>query len=150
MSHPLPGGVLPRRTVRVAYLTSTTIVLAESLAGGMLDLARQAPFYPAMRQLGYPAYFADILGTAKLLAVLALLAPGLPRLKEWAYAGILINMIGAAASHLAVRDGLGNIVPPLAFALIALVSWELHRVVGPFLVAWRPGIPSGMPATGER
>ena len=95
-------------------------MIAESVAGGVLDLARQAPFYPAMIQLGYPPYFADILGAAKLVAVAVLLAPGLPRLKEWAYAGILINMTGDAAA---------NIVPPLAFALIALLSWALRPPV---------------------
>lgn len=125
------------RAARAAYLTTTSIVLMESLAGGILDLTRQAPFYPAMLSLGYPPYFADILGTAKLLAVAALLAPGLPRIKEWAYAGILINMLGAAASHLAMHDGVGNVVPPTAFAVITLVSWELHGSVGPFTAALR-------------
>jgi uncharacterized membrane protein YphA (DoxX/SURF4 family) len=108
------------------YLAATAVMIGESIAGGVLDIARAAPFYPAMIQLGYPPYFATILGAAKLLAVAILLAPGLPRLKEWAYAGILINMTGAAASYVANGSGLANVVPPVAFALIALLSWALR------------------------
>jgi hypothetical protein len=108
------------------YWAATVAMISECIVGGVLDLARQAPFYPAMIELGYPPYFAYILGAAKLLAVAVLLAPGLPRLKEWAYAGILINMTGAAASYLANGSGLANVVPPIAFALIALLSWALR------------------------
>jgi hypothetical protein len=104
-------------------------MLGECIAGGGLDLARQAPFYPAMIHLGYPSYFTYILGSAKLLAVAALLAPGLPRLKEWAYAGIMINMVGAAASSIGAGDGFADIVPPLIFAVIALISWQLRPPV---------------------
>ncbi len=112
--------------LRIVYVTATTLMLGECIGGGLLDLAKQAPFYPAMLHLGYPSYFTYILGTAKLLAAAALLVPGLPRLKEWAYAGIMINMVGAAASRIAVGDGFGDIAPPIVFAIIALVSWQLR------------------------
>lgn len=54
-----------------------------------------------------------------------LLAPGLPRLKEWAYAGVLINMLGAAASNAAGRQYAGMIAPA-AFAVLALASWAIR------------------------
>ncbi len=84
------------------------------------------PFYPAMIALGYPGYLATILGTAKLLAAVVLLAPRLPRLKEWAYAGVLINMTGAAASCVATRQSATNLVPPAVVAGLALLSWALR------------------------
>ena len=108
------------------YRVSTVLIVGECVTGGVLDLFRQPPFYPVMIDLGYPPYFATILGTAKLLAAAALLAPRLPRLKEWAYAGILINMIGACASHLAAGDPLTAIIAPATFAAIALASWRLR------------------------
>ena len=48
--------------------------------------------------LGYPAYIIPFLGIAKLLGVVALLAPGFPRIKEWAYAGFVFDLTGAAYS----------------------------------------------------
>jgi DoxX-like family len=77
-------------------------------------------------QLGYPAYLSTILGAAKILAGLTIAAPRLPRLKEWAYAGILINMLGAIASYLATDGHIGDCAPPVAFAVLALISWRLR------------------------
>jgi len=76
-----------------------------------------------MQHLGYPDYFARILGAWKVLGVLALLAPALPRLKEWAYAGFFFNLTGAALSHLAVGDGIEGAAAPLVLLAIGLLSW---------------------------
>jgi uncharacterized membrane protein YphA (DoxX/SURF4 family) len=110
----------------VAYWTVTTVMVAESAVGGTMDLLRLAPFYPLMIQLGYPSYLAPILGIAKIIAAAILLAPGLPRLKEWAYAGIMINMIGAAASNAAAHQSIASTLTPLFFAVIAMLSWALR------------------------
>ena len=110
-----------------AYWTVTALVIGESLIGGAMDLLRMAPFYPMLIDLGYPPYLATIMGTAKILAAVVLAAPGLRRLKEWAYAGVTINMIGAAASQVARHESLSNLIAPAMFAGLALLSW-----------AWRP------------
>jgi hypothetical protein len=91
-----------------------------------MDLFRLPPFYPTMIELGYPSYLATILGTAKILAAVVLLAPGLPQLKEWAYAGIVINMIGAGASHIAMQQPITNLIAPTVFAGLAILSWALR------------------------
>ena len=56
-------------------------------------------------KLGYPAYIIPFLGVAKTLGVIAILVPGFPRLKEWAYAGLFFDLLGATYSGIAV-DGL--------------------------------------------
>jgi uncharacterized membrane protein YphA (DoxX/SURF4 family) len=118
--------VAPARWRLVSFRISTVIVVAESWVGGAFDLLRLAPFFPLLTQLGYPAYLATILGTAKILGGLVIAAPRLARLKEWAYAGILINMLGATASYLATGGHLGDYIPPLSFAVLALISWALR------------------------
>jgi hypothetical protein len=115
----------PTRYRLVVYWVTTAAVVAECLVGGAADLLRLEPFFPLLTQLGYPAYVATILGTAKVLAGLVVAAPRLPRMKEWAYAGILINMLGAAASYLATGS-VGSYIPPLSFAALALISWALR------------------------
>ena len=78
-----------------------------------------------LRHLGYPDYFRTLLGVAKLLGVVALLAPGVPvLLREWAYAGFAIMMVAAAISHLASGDPVGRAAPPLV-ALALLVTARL-------------------------
>lgn len=116
-----------RARLRTAvYWAATIIIVAESLVGGVMDILRLAPFYPALHSLGYPAYFSTMLGVAKVAAGIVILAPRLPRLKEWAYAGISFNMAAAVASHVAVRDGVGNLVAPLMFLVLILASWALR------------------------
>jgi hypothetical protein len=77
-------------------------------------------------RLGYPSYIIPALGLGKVLAILAILWPGLPRLKEWAYAGIFFNMLGAFVSHVAMRDPAWTIVVTLTLAAITLASAALR------------------------
>ena len=122
-----PAPILPAASRQpAAYWLVTAAVVGECAVGGTMDLLRMAPFYPVMIDLGYPSYLATIMGTAKLAAAAVLVVPGQRRLKEWAYAGVMINMVGAAASHLAVRQPLGTLLAPTAFAGLTLLSWALR------------------------
>ncbi|MDX1941974.1 MAG: DoxX family protein, partial [Saprospiraceae bacterium] len=79
--------------------------------------------------LGYPEYVLDILGVAKIVAAMVLLVPRFPRLKEWAYAGLTIHIIGAIWSHLAIGDlALGGI--SMLLFLVA-TSYFFYRRVEP-------------------
>jgi DoxX-like family len=62
-----------------------------------MDLLRLLPFVAIVKHLGYPDYFPTILGFWKVLGVMAVLTPGFPILKEWAYAGMFFTMTGAAS-----------------------------------------------------
>ena len=95
-------------------------------AGGIADVMLVDDMRAAMDHLGYPAYFAQIIGTWKVLGVAALLAPALPRLKEWAYAGFTFNLTGAALSHLAVGDGLGGAAAPLILLAMMVASYAMR------------------------
>ena len=55
-----------------------------------------------------------------------MLAPRLPRLKEWAYAGFAFDLSGAAVSHLVSADGIDKVVVPLFLLAIGLASWALR------------------------
>jgi hypothetical protein len=110
----------------VAYWVTTGLIAAAFLAAGAAELASAPGAVAATRALGYPAYFLTILGVWKVLSAPALLAPRLPRLKEWAYAGIFFDLTGAAASHVFSRDPPGKIATPLVLLIIAAASWALR------------------------
>src|SRR5215467_9090039 len=80
-------------------------------------------------QIRIPAYLLTILAVWKLLGVIALLVPGFPRLKEWAYAGFFFDLTGAAVSGF-VRGGYpdpGTVIwMPIILILIDLASWALR------------------------
>lgn len=76
--------------------------------------------------LGYPEYLLPFFGIAKLLGVAVILAPRLQRLKEWAYAGIVIDLLGAIWSHIGVSDPFEKLAPSVVFLGIALGSYYLR------------------------
>jgi hypothetical protein len=122
----LVGSAVPPRSRAVAYWAATAIIAAELAVGGVWDILRVEYVREVLeRQLGYPTYFAVIMGAWKVPGAVVLLVPRLPRLKEWAYAGAVFTYTGAAASHLAVGDGSGAL-GPAGFAVIALASWVLR------------------------
>ncbi len=111
---------------RIAYWVTTAILALVLLSGGAADTLHQHDAATGMVHLGYPLYFMTLLGIWKLLGGVTVVAPGLARLKEWAYAGALFDLTGAAMSHLAVGDDARHILTPLVFAAVALASWALR------------------------
>jgi uncharacterized membrane protein YphA (DoxX/SURF4 family) len=80
-----------------------------------------------IERLGYPQYFLVILGIWKLLGAVALVIPRFPRLKEWAYAGVIFDLTGAVASLWAsgLRNA-GSIAYPIVMTGFAIASWALR------------------------
>jgi uncharacterized membrane protein YphA (DoxX/SURF4 family) len=117
----------------IGYWAATAAVALELLTGGVTDLIHGPallfagdPVVLVVAQLGYPLYLLTILGVWKLLGAIVLLLPRFPRLKEWAYAGTFFEMTGAAVSWAARGGGLGDLIWPLAFAVLTLASWALR------------------------
>jgi uncharacterized membrane protein YphA (DoxX/SURF4 family) len=129
------------KTKTIGYWIATGLVGLAFLAGGAGDLSQSPQVVEGMTHLGYPGYFATILGAWKVLGAAALFAPGLPRLKEWAYAGIVFDLTGAAFSHAASGDPAGKVITPLVLLALAAASWAL-RPEGRKLVS----APTGKPA----
>ena len=120
-----PTSSASTRIRTASYWISTAIVAFAFLSGGLAYLAGAEVPLRGMAELGYPAYFVTILGVCKTLGALALVTPRFPRLKEWAYAGIAFDLLGAAASHAAVGDPAMKVAAPLIVLAIAAVSWSL-------------------------
>lgn len=109
-----------------AFWAATVVVLLELVSGAVWNLMTIEWVEVQLEHLGYPDYFAQILGVAHVAAAVVIAAPGFPLVKEWAYAGVVLMWTGAVASHLALGDGLQSWGPPLMFAVLAVVSWTLR------------------------
>lgn len=104
----------------------TTGILVFCMTGGIFELLSLKTTTDGIMRLGYPAYIIPALGLGKILAIFAILWPGFPRLKEWGYAGIFFNMMGAIVSHVACRDAAWSIAVTTAIAALTLASWALR------------------------
>ena len=116
----------PSKIKAIVYWLATGLLALDLLAGGAASFVRPAQVLSNLEHLGYPAYFASILGFWKLLGGFALLVPGMPVLKEWAYAGICFDLTSAAVSHAASGDGAPEVTAPLVFAVLAVASYVLR------------------------
>src|ERR1700690_2065747 len=114
------------KTTKIAYWTTTTLAAAAFALGGAVDLARGDQMTAGFTHLGYPLYLLSILGVWKLLGAAAIAAPRLPRLKEWAYAGMFFDLTGAIFSHLNLGDGPTALGPPIVVLILAIASWSLR------------------------
>lgn len=79
---------------RIAYWLLTVLFCFAMGAGGIMNLMGVEAQQEAMASLSYPNYLMTILGVAKVAGVIALLIPGTPLLKEWAYAGFTFDLLG--------------------------------------------------------
>jgi hypothetical protein len=126
----------------IAYWTTTGLVAFFIGGGGAAQIAQYlGNRHGVVPLLGYPMYFFGILGFWKVLGAIAILAPGFPRLKEWAYAEIFFDLTGAAASCAAV-GGYGaygfHVIAPLVLTVLTMASWALRpesRTIGVLMPA---------------
>jgi uncharacterized membrane protein YphA (DoxX/SURF4 family) len=111
------------KSKKTLYAITTAWVVGVMTVTGVLSVAHTKSMMEGFAHLGYPAYFANLLGVAKLLGVCALLAPRSARIKEWAYAGFAIVIVSASYSHLNSGDGLKALEPLITLAALAVSYW---------------------------
>ncbi len=114
------------RIKTIAYWVTTIFGPFSFIIGGILGLTHNPDYLKSFVHLGYPSYFATILSAWKLLGAIAIVIPGFPRLKEWAYAGFFFDLSGAAASRAAAGDSIGEILAPIGFLVLVALSWALR------------------------
>ena len=132
----LASSVFRSRWHSIAYWVTTALVVFELALGGVWDILRVPQVRGLIEQrLGYPLYFLTILGIWKLLGSVALVIPRFPRLKEWAYAGVLFDLTGAVASLWASGlIGASTMACPIVMTGVTVASWALRppsRRLGP-------------------
>ena len=110
---------------RIYWIFTSLSALLFAVPGVAL-LLRIPHFTQDMAQLGYPSHFLTLLGVWKLFGVVAILVPGLPRLKEWAYAGMIFDLSSAVISRIVVGGVTIKTLPPVLVAAIVIASWKLR------------------------
>ena len=88
---------------KLPYWISTAL-LALALLGSLSYLTGSEQVVQGFAKAGYPQYLRIVLGVAKPVAAIVLLLPGLPLLKEWAYAGVTFALVMATISAYSVGD----------------------------------------------
>jgi len=133
---------------KAIYWTSTIFVAFIMTVSGGLAITHFPKFMVGLAHLGYPPYFANLLGIGKLAGVIVLLAPGLGKFKEWAYPAFGITVLSACYSHLNSGDGWMALDPLVTFA--ALIVSYMTRPLSRRSTAAEPPIVARVAGIGER
>jgi hypothetical protein len=119
----------------IFWVTTTIIFLMEGVMPALTSQTEMAK--EGIRHLGYPEYFGTMLAVFKVLGALALIIPQVPaRVKEWSYAGFVIDFLCACISYLAVEGPKPISFFPLIFLVLLIVSYVYyHKINDPKLKA---------------
>ena len=116
------------KKVNIIYWIATGLILALMLFSAIGSFLPADPATAKkMAPMGYQPYVFHFLAVAKVLGILAILTPGLPRLKEWAYAGFAFDMIGALYSMIITGIAAENWALIPVFIIILFVSYIYHH-----------------------
>ena len=120
---------MKKKTRAIIYWIVTILFSAFMLYSGISELVGSAQGDALFAALGYPLYLNYILGVAKVLGVFALLQPKFKTIKEWAYAGFTINLIGASASFIFIGAGFVAAIFPIIFLAIMFISYYFWKTM---------------------
>jgi uncharacterized membrane protein YphA (DoxX/SURF4 family) len=108
---------------KIIYWIATIWLSLGMLSTGIVQLLKGKEELDFITNLGYPGYLLTILGIWKILGVVAVLVPGFPLVKEWAYAGFFFIMSGAIFSHVASGDEAREFFGPTLLLVLTVISW---------------------------
>ena len=109
---------------KIIYWVATGLVAAGMLLSAGMYLTQNPELIGGFTALGIPLYFVLLLGIAKLLGAIVLVAPVWSDMKEWAYAGFSFMFIGATWVHIATSTPW---VTPLVFLGLLAVSYIFRK-----------------------
>lgn len=116
------------KSSKLLYWIITVPMAAFMLFASIPDILQIPQALSIFAHLGYPSYLLPFLGTAKTLGVIVVLLPGVPRLKEWAFAGLVFDLVGALYSHLSTGDGPGVWIMAVIGLVLVSGSYVMFRL----------------------
>jgi hypothetical protein len=119
------------KKLKIVYWIFTGLLAAMLGIGAVFNAMSSPESVELFKNIGYPAYLVSFLGVAKLLGIIVILIPGFPRLKEWAYAGLTYDILGAMYSHISIGAPAKEWAPLFIFILIIAGSYIFyHKIQG--------------------
>jgi len=115
------------KKINIIYWISTGLILALMLWSAIGSFMENPQSAEMMTKLGYQPYIFHFLAVAKILAIIAILTPGFPKLKEWAYAGLAFDLMGATYSMYATNFPASNWAPMFIFLALLACSYIFYH-----------------------
>lgn len=115
------------KKINILYWIFTGLLVPTLAIGSVFELMGHPDSKQVMISLGYPLYLSPFLGIARLLALVAIFTPGFHRIKEWAYAGLVFDIIGAIYSLVAAGHPVSYTTYPFIILVLVFGSYFLYN-----------------------
>jgi uncharacterized membrane protein YphA (DoxX/SURF4 family) len=116
------------RATQIAAMVITGLVAFIWVYFGRLYLIHDpGEWRIANQQLGYPLYIIPLIGVTHILGGVGLLIPNVPRLTEWIYAGLSIDLSLAFYSQLNGGGSAWDKSDPILVMAFVFASYVLRR-----------------------
>lgn len=115
------------KTWNILYWSVAFFFCGSMLLAGIVEVMQTEEGKEVMRHLGFPMHVLRVIGMGKILGSLALLQTRFRTLREWAYSGFTINLIGAFAARAAAHDSVGLVVSPLIGLVVVFLFYFLWK-----------------------
>lgn len=116
------------KKLNIFYWISIGLIFFFFIPGSIMNIMKTADWVQVFNELGYPEYLLPFLGVAKLSACVVLVLPNFNRLKEWAYAGLFFDLVGATYSGLMVSGFMPEmIIMFIAIGAVLTSYWLWHK-----------------------
>lgn len=117
------------KKTKIIYWTCTVLFAGFMIFTAIPDILKDDEAVKFITDLGYPVYFIPFIGVAKLLGSLAILIPAFKKIKEWAYAGLFFDLIGAVYSNIMAHGFDAGMIAMVPIFGIGIASYILNQKV---------------------
>lgn len=114
------------KKTKVLYWIFTVLFAAFMLLSAIPDILVMQLAVDGFAQIGLTAHLVPFLGWAKLLGVIAILVPGFPRIREWAYAGLMFDLIGAIYLVMFIKPA-SEWMPIFLPVILGILSYHFYH-----------------------
>ena len=116
------------KTTKILFWVFNMLFLIVMFGSGLQALLKTPEEIKGIHDgLGYPIYFIPFIGLAKILGAIAILIPGYPLIKEWAYAGLTFDLIAATYSLYRVPPPQGAWYFMFLFLVLAALAYIYYH-----------------------
>lgn len=114
------------KRTKILYWIFTGLMAAAMLFSSFSNIMVDPMAVELFAKIGQPKFMVPFLGWAKILGVLTILLPVNWRIKEWAYAGLMFDVLGATYSFIAIGEPVQNWAPMFVFIMLIAASYYFH------------------------
>jgi hypothetical protein len=115
------------KRIKIIYWIFTSLFAFMMLGSAIPDILVSPIAVEGFRKMELPVYLVPFIGVAKAFGVLAILIPGYARIKEWAYAGLFIDLVGATYCIISSGEPAASWIPmalPIALGVGSYIFYH--------------------------